>query len=71
MLEPWQLAMIDEAGYNGIQDEHIGRVADSLISAGLTVIDRSAFDYHCHQCGIDPDNFTRVDLDRLQEMMNE
>ena len=23
MFEPWQLAMIDEAGYNGIRQEHI------------------------------------------------
>lgn len=29
MFEPWQLAMIDEAGYNGIREEHIesGRVS--------------------------------------------
>lgn len=28
--------MIDEAGYNGIRDEHIEKVADSLLSTGLT-----------------------------------
>ena len=36
MFEPWQLGMIDEAGYNGIRDEHIEKVADSLLSTGLT-----------------------------------
>lgn len=71
MLEPWQLAMIYGAGYNGIHDEHIDRVAKSLLATGLTEIDRSAFDYHCHKCGIDPNNFTQADLDRLQEKMNE
>lgn len=53
MFEPWQLAAMDDAGYNGIRDEHI------------------EFDYHCHKCGVDPDNFTQADLDRLQEKLNE
>lgn len=26
MYEPWELGVIDEAGYNGITDEHIERV---------------------------------------------
>ena len=64
------LAAIDDAGYNGIRDEHIDRVAESLLSTGLTEIDRSTFDYHCHKCGVDPDNFTQEDLDRLQEKLN-
>lgn len=57
--------------YNGIRDEHIDRVAESLLSTGLTEIDRSMFEYHCHKCGIDPNNFTQADLDRLQEKLNE
>ena len=71
MFEPWQLAMIDDAGYNGIRDEHIDRVAESLLATGLTEIDRSTFDYQCHKCGIDPNNFTQADLDRLQEALNK
>lgn len=71
MFEPWQLAAIDDAGYNGIRDEHIERVVNSLLATGLTEIDRSTFDYHSHKCGIDPDNFTQADLDRLQERLNE
>ena len=46
MFEPWQLAMIDEAGYNGIRDEHIEKVAESLLASGLTEIDRSTFERH-------------------------
>ena len=38
MFEPWQLGVLDEAGYNGIRDEHIERVAESLLSTGLTEI---------------------------------
>lgn len=30
MFESWHLAAIDRAGYNGIRDEHIDRVAESL-----------------------------------------
>ena len=71
MFEPWQLAAMDDAGYNGIRDEHIDRVASSLLATGLTEIDRSTFDYHCHKCEIDPNNFTQADLDRLQEKLNE
>ncbi len=71
MFEPWQLALLDDAGYNGIRDEHIDRVAASLLSTNLTEIDRSTFEYHCHKCGVAPDNFTQADLDRLQEKLNE
>ncbi len=71
MFEPWQLAMIDEAGYNGIRDEHIERVARSLLSTGLADIDRSTFEYHCRKCGINPANFTQADLDRLQRRLNK
>lgn len=47
MFEPWQLAMIDDAGYNGIRwDKHIDCVAVSLLSTDLTEIDRSTYGYH-------------------------
>lgn len=71
MFEPWQLAAMDDAGYNGIRDEHIDRVANSLLATSLTEIDRNTFDYHCHKCGINPNNFTQTDLERLQEKLNE
>lgn len=70
MFEPWQLAMIDDAGYNGISDEHIDRVAESLLATDLAVIDRSTFEYHCYKCGIDPNNFSQADLDALEEKLN-
>ena len=71
MFEPWQLGLIDEAGYNGIRNEHIEKVARSLLSTGLTDIDRETFNRHCHLCGIDPNNFTQSDLDVLQERLNK
>lgn len=71
MFEYWELAMIDEAGYNGIRDEHIEKLARSLISSGVTEIDRDTFKRHCHKCGIAPSNFKQKDLDRLLEKLNE
>lgn len=71
MFEPWQLGMIDEAGYNGIRDEHIEKVAVSLLSTGMNEIDRSTFENHCRRCGIDPDIFKQTDLDRLQTRLNK
>lgn len=71
MFKPWHLAIIDDAGYNGICDKHIDRVAESLLATGLNEIDRATFNYHCHKCGIDPSNFTQEDLDRLQEKLNQ
>lgn len=71
MFEPWQLGMIDEAGYNGIRDEHIDMVAESLSSAGMTVIDRNTFEHHCIMCGIEPSNFTKTDLEKLVRKLNE
>lgn len=71
MFEPWQLAAIDDAGYNGIRDEHINRVTKSLLSTGLTEIDRYTFECHCYKCGIDSNNFTKADLARLQEKLNK
>ena len=53
MYRAWQLAMIDEAGHNGIRDEYIERTAESLFSSGLDIIDRSDFEYHCHKCNVD------------------
>lgn len=71
MFEAWQLAMIDEAGYNGIRDEHLDKVADSLLLTGLTEIDRETFNRHCRLCCIDPNTFTEDDLEKLQEKLNE
>lgn len=71
MFNPIELAMIDEAGYNGIRDEHIAKVATSILSTGLTEIDRETFELHCYRCGIDPNNFTQRDLDKLLDILSE
>lgn len=69
-FEPWMLAAIDRAGYNGIREEHIDAVAETILRSGITEVSRQDFDAVCHRCGIDSDSFTQADLDRLQERLN-
>ncbi len=68
--EPWMLAAIDQAGYNGIRNEHISAVAAELLHTGLTEIDRNTFEAACRRCGVAPDCFTQEDLNKLECVMN-
>lgn len=68
--EPWMLAAMDEADYNGIRDDHIDVVAEELLRTGKVAISRTDFEAACDRCGIDPDNFTRAELNELEEMLN-
>ena len=65
-FKPWMLGAIDEAGYNGIRDEHLARVAEKLLATGKTTIDRATFEHACRMAGVAPENFTQADLDRLE-----
>lgn len=69
-FEPWMLAAMDAAGYNGIRDEHIDAVAEELRRTGLTEIDRGTFRAACRRRSIDPGNFTQHDLDKLTDALN-
>ena len=68
--KPWMLAAIDQAGYNEIRESHIDMVAESLLKSGVTEVSRQDFDAACRRCGINSDNFTQADLDRLRERLN-
>lgn len=46
-FEPWQLAMMDQAGYNGIREEHIEEVAQEILSMGISEVSRQDFDSAC------------------------
>lgn len=70
LYKPWELAAMDQAGYNGIRDEHIEAVAENLLRTGLMEIDRDTFAVACRRCGVDPACFTQADLDFLEETMN-
>ena len=65
------LGTIDEAGYNGLRDEYIDKVADRLLATEQTEISRSDFDDACRSHGIRSDLFTQDDLERLQQRLNK
>lgn len=69
-FEPWQLAMMDQAGYNGIRGEHIEEVVQEILSMEISEVSRQDFNRACWNCGIDPCNFTQTDLECLQEKLN-
>ncbi len=64
-FEPWILGALDEEGYNGIRDEHLSRVAKEIKASGATYVDTALFKRACYSAGVNPDNFTQADIDRL------
>ena len=66
MFEPWQLGLIDQAGYNGIRPEHICRVGDELNNLPYDDLDERDFRNACLRAGVNPKNFSQSDLDDLQ-----
>lgn len=70
MFEPWMLAAIDHAGYNGIRDEHISEVGEAILKSGIAEVSRQDFEVACRHCGIAPETFTQSDLDALQSYLN-
>lgn len=68
--EPWMLAALDKAGYNGITDNHIDAVANEILKTGITQVSRQDFEAACHRCGVNPDNFSQDDLDALEDRLN-
>lgn len=70
MFEPWELAMIDAAGYNGIRPEHIRAVGEEIRRLPQDTVDTAAFRSACYRAGVDPDNFSRADLVALQDYLD-
>ena len=70
-FEPWQLGLIDEAGYNGIRRDHFERVARVIERLPQDVIDTDAFHKACYHAGVNPNIFSQRDLDELQDRLNQ
>ena len=66
MFEPWQLGLIDQAGYNGIRPEHIRWVGDELNKLPYDELDEQDFRSVC----INPDDFSQSDIEALQDYLN-
>ena len=71
MFEPWQLGLIDQAGYNGIRAEHIRRVGDELNKLPYDNLDEQDFRSACRWVCINPDNFSQSDIEALQDYLNQ
>ena len=69
-FEPWMLGIIDEAGYNGLTDEHIQRVADEILKMGITNVSRADFERACRLAFVAPENIGDDDIARLEELLN-
>ena len=70
MFKSWRKASVQAAGYRGITQEHIEKVAQELLKTGLTHIDSAAFHRACLRCGINGATFTPEDLKKLEERLN-
>ena len=69
MFDPWMLAAIDDAGYNGIRDEHLDRVADEIYKIVLSEIDRDTFEHACRRAGVNSDLFDEESIERLKNKL--
>ena len=69
-FEPWMLAAIDEAGYNGIEERHIDRVVEEVRKLGMSEVDRGSFDLACRRAMVDPALLTDEDIAEIQRKLN-
>ena len=70
-FKDWQLGAIEEAGYMDTNTSLINRVANKLAQSPNDTINTEEFRAACISCNVDPDSFTKSDLDQLQRRLNE
>ena len=71
MFKDWQLAMMEDYGLMDTNTGPINRVARTLGQSPNDTIDTAEFRSACSSCGVDPDSFTKRDLEQLQRKLNE
>ena len=71
MFKDWQLAMLEDYGLMDTNTGLINRVARKLAESPNSTIENEEFRRTCLSCGVDPDSFTRSDLEQLQRKLNE
>ncbi len=71
MFKDWQLAMMEDHGLMDTDTGRINRVARQLAKSPNDVIDTAEFRNACFSCGVDPDSFSKSDLDRLQRKLDD
>ena len=70
MFKDWHLAAMEDYGLMDTETGLINRVARKLAESPNDIIDTAEFRSACVSCGVDPDSFTRDDLDRLQRRLD-
>ena len=70
-FKPWQLAALEEHGYMDTGEGCINRVARHLAKSPNDIIDTAEFRSACLACRVDPDSFTKSDLDKLQRKLDK
>ena len=70
MFKDWQLAAMEDYGLMDTETGLINRVARKLAESPNDTIDTAEFRSACLSCGVDPDSFTRDDLERLQRRLD-
>ena len=71
MFKDWQLAAMEDLGLTDTNTGLINRVARRLAESPNDVIDTAEFRSACLAVGVDPDSFTRSDLEQLQRKLNK
>lgn len=71
MFEAWMLTAMEDEGYTDTPNGLINRVAKQLAASPDDTIETDEFRSICISCGVDPDSFTKSDLDNLQRKLNQ
>ena len=67
--QPWILVAMEAAGYGDTNEALINRVVQQLSQSTNDTINTDEFCSACIECGVDPNSFTRADLDKLQKKL--
>lgn len=68
-FNPWQLAAIDEYGYNEDRNSPIRQVAEHLAAHYSGTVGYEEFSESCFACGIDPNSFSQSDITKLNHIL--
>lgn len=68
-FEVWQLAAIDEYGYNEGRSSLIRQVAEYLVNHYSGTVGYEEFSESCSACSVDPDSFSQSDITKLNHIL--
>lgn len=69
-FKPWQLAAMEDQGFTDTNTGLINRVAYYLAQSPNDTIETAEFRRACIACNVDPDSFTKSDLNQLQRKLD-